>query len=101
MIIKEYHLEKTINEHKNFIGLLIYGPNEGLVKEQIEKITKDSAAINNSELINFNGKDLDSDPSSLDDVVKTVSMFHKNKIITADNIKDKHLKIIEIYVFRQ
>ena len=95
MIIKDFQLEKIIKAHSTFIAILIYGPNEGLVKEQVNKITKEYIIQNEYEQINFSGKDLDSDPLSLDEIIKTVSMFHTNKIVVADIIKDKHLHIIE------
>ena len=41
MIIKEHQLEKIVRDSKKFLNILIYGPNEGLVREQIEKLTKD------------------------------------------------------------
>ena len=40
MVIKEYQLEKIIKDNTQFLNILIYGPNEGLVKDQIEKLTK-------------------------------------------------------------
>ena len=95
MIIKDFQLEKIIKAHNTFIAILIFGPNEGLVKEQINKITQKYIIQNEYEQVNFNGKDLDSDPRSLDEIIKTVSMFHTNKIVVADFIKDKHLNIIE------
>ena len=39
MIIKEHQLQNIFTEDIKFLGILIYGPNDGLVKEQIEKIT--------------------------------------------------------------
>jgi DNA polymerase-3 subunit delta len=95
MIIKDYQLEKIAKEHENFFGILVYGPNEGLVKEQVEKITRAFLIKDECEIINFNGKDLDNDPLSLDNIVRTVSMFYVNKIIIAESIKEKHIKIIE------
>ncbi len=101
MIIKDYQLEQLIKEHSGFFGILIYGPNEGLVREQTEKITGHFSVKNDCEIINFNGKDLDNDPLSLDDVFRTVSMFHKNKIVIADSLKDKHIGIIEEIVLNE
>ena len=40
MLIKEYQLEKIIKDSTQFLNILIYGPNEGLVKDQIGKLTK-------------------------------------------------------------
>ena len=41
MIVKEHQLEKIVKDTEKFLNILIYGPNEGLVREQIEKLTKD------------------------------------------------------------
>ena len=93
MIIKDYQLEQSFKEHKTFIAILLYGPNEGLVKEQIDKIVKNYLDKDDFEQINFNGKELD-DPLSLDSVIRTVSMFMK-KVVIANSIKDKHCSLIE------
>ena len=53
MIIKDYQLEKAIASEQEFNSILIYGPNEGLVREKI-KIIKSN--IKDHELININGK---------------------------------------------
>lgn len=100
MVIKEHQLEKIIQENTQFISILIYGPNEGLVKDQIEKLTKNYLSQGDYEEISFNGKDLDEDPGSLEAIIRSVSMFFKNKIVTADGIKDKHLSIIEEVVLK-
>ena len=95
MIIKDYQLEQSFKEHKTFIAILLYGPNEGLVKEQIDKIVKNYLDKDDFEQINFNGKELDSDPLSLDSVIRTVSMFYEKKVVIANSIKDKHCSLIE------
>ena len=95
MIIKDNQLEKVVKEQAGFIGILVYGPNEGLVKDQIDKIIKNYLVKENYEKINFNGKDLDNDPLSLDNIIRTVSMFYTSKVVIADAIKDKHISIIE------
>ena len=100
MVIKEHQLEKIIKDSKRFLNILIYGPNEGLVKDQIEKLVKDYLSQGEYEEISFNGKDLDDDPGSLETIIRSVSMFFKNKIVIADGIKDKHLSIIEEIVLK-
>ncbi len=95
MIIKDFQLEKIVKEHKKFFGILIYGPNEGLVKEQIDKIINDYLIKDECELISCNGKDLDNDPLYLDDIARTVSMFNSKKVIIVEALKDKHIKVIE------
>ena len=41
MIVKEHQIEKIVRDNKKFLNILIYGPNEGLVREQIEKLAND------------------------------------------------------------
>ena len=100
MVIKEYQLEKIIKDNTQFLNILIYGPNEGLVRDQIEKLTKNYLSQGEYEEVSFNGKDLDDDPGSLEAIIRSVSMFFKNKIVTADGVKDKHLSIIEEIVLK-
>ena len=42
MIIKDFQIKKIVNENKGFLPFLIYGPNEGLIRDQIWKIKSDS-----------------------------------------------------------
>jgi DNA polymerase-3 subunit delta len=100
MVIKEFQLEKIIKESAQFLNILIYGPNEGLVKNQIEQLAKNYLSQGDYEEISFNGKDLDDDPGSLEAIIRSVSMFFKNKIVIADGIKDKHLSIIDELVLK-
>ena len=48
MIVKEHQIEKIVRDNKKFLNILIYGPNEGLVREQIEKLTKMGVIMINS-----------------------------------------------------
>ena len=100
MIVKEHQIEKIVRDNKKFLNILIYGPNEGLVREQIQKLAKDYLPKGDYEEISFNGKDLEDDAGSLEAVLRSVSMFFKNKIVIADSIKDKHLSIIEEIVLK-
>ena len=45
MIIKEHQLEKIIKDSTQFLTILIYGPNEGLVKDQIEKLIQSKKGL--------------------------------------------------------
>ena len=74
MIVKEHQIEKIVRKNKKFLNILIYGPNEGLVREQIEKLTKDYLSKGDYEEISFNGKDLEDD-RSLETIIRSVSMF--------------------------
>ena len=95
MIIKDYQLEKIIDENKSFTSFLFYGPNEGLVREQINKIEKKINSKNKYEKLHLSGKDLDEDKYILDETLKTVSMFFDGKIVIVESLKDKHLPIME------
>ena len=75
--------------------MLIYGPNEGLIRDNINKITQDLINKDEYEQSYFNAKDLDDEPHALDNAIRTVSLFYKSKLIILDSIKDKHCKIIE------
>ena len=58
MIIKEHQLEKIVRDSKKFLNILIYGPNEGLVREQIEKLTMgelDLKPEGTGEVVDING----------------------------------------------
>ena len=70
MIVKEHQIEKIVRDNKKFLNILIYGPNEGLVREQIEKLTKEYLSKGDYEEISFNGKDLDDDTGSLETIIR-------------------------------
>ena len=53
MIIKDYQLDKIFSAH--FQAILIYGPNEGLVREKIKTII---SKFENKEIISLNGRDI-------------------------------------------
>ena len=102
MIIKDFQLEKIVHENKGFFGLLVYGPNEGLVKEQIDRVLNDLLSKDEFEKIILQGKSLDNEPLALDEIVKTVSMFHNKKVVIVDSLKEdsskwckEQLKILE------
>ena len=101
MIIKVSHLEKLVKEHDTFFSILIYGSNEGLVKDQIDKIVKNYLVQDECEKISLNGKELDSDPQTLEDLTRSVSMFYKSKVVIASDIKDKHLKLVEDVILNE
>lgn len=95
MIIKDFQLNKIISENNNFLCLLLYGPNEGLIREQINKIIKHINSKHDFEPISLSGKEIDEDDCAIDTSLKTVSMFYKGKILVLETIRDKHLPIIE------
>ncbi len=95
MIIRENQLNKVLSANSKFLGILIFGPNEGLIRSQIKKFKREYCENNNYENINLSGKDLDNDANILDNYINTVSMFFKGKMIVVDNIKEKHFELIE------
>ncbi len=95
MIIKDYQLSKITSDNKDFLCILFYGPNEGLVRDKVNYITQHYLGTSLYELINFNAKELDNDPHTLDNILRTVSMFYPNKIVIIESIKEKYIKIIE------
>ena len=95
MIIKDHQLEKIVQGSKGFLGFLVYGPNEGLVKEQIDRIINDLLPQDEFEKIILQGKALETETQMLDEIVKTVSMFHSGKIVVVESLKEKSVNIIE------
>ena len=95
MILKEYQLDDVIKKKSLPQFLLIYGPNEGLVREDVQKISK--AFMNKAETdeISINGKDLDENQSLIDQEVRSFSMFSEKKIIYLEHVKDRHLQCFE------
>ena len=94
MIIKDYQLINSINSDL-FQSFLIYGPNEGLVRENVEIIYKNFAKDVDCEKVSINGKQLDESDTILNDEISTISLFSKKKFVILNSIKEKHLSIIE------
>lgn len=94
MIIKDYQLINSINS-ESFQSFLIYGPNEGLIRENIEIIYKNFSEGTDSEKVNINGKQLDENISILNDEISTISLFSEKKFIILDSAKEKHASLIE------
>ena len=91
MIIKEHQLNKTIDNNSELIGILIYGPNEGLINEKIKNII---SSQNDYDIISVTGKDLDSDEFFLDQALGNISLFGTTKILLIENLKDKYINQI-------
>ncbi len=94
MIIKDYQLVNSINSDL-FQSFLIYGPNEGLIRESIDTIYKSFSKGSECEKVNINGKQLDESISTLNDEITTFSLFSEKKFIILDLVKEKHASIIE------
>ena len=94
MIIKEFQLDKIINT-KLFQSYLIYGPNEGLVRETIDKLYNSFSENSEGEKIFITGRQLDEDIALLQNEMNSISMFSHKKFIVLDSLKDKHSVLIE------
>ena len=94
MIIKDYQLINSINS-KSFQSFLIYGPNEGLIRENINAIFKNFTGEIECEKVNINGKQLDESISLLNDEISTISLFSEKKFIVLESVKERHATIIE------
>ena len=90
MIIKHYQLE-NFNLNK-FIFFLIYGKNEGLQKEIIEKKFTNSFL---GEINRYEENEVLSNSESIISEILNKSLFSNNKIIIITRASDKILKIIE------
>ena len=75
MIIKDFQIEKIVNENKGFLPFLIYGPNEGLIRDHIQKIKSDYLSDVDFEEISITGKSLDLNPDTLETSANSISMF--------------------------
>jgi len=94
MIIKDYQINKSINSD-TFQSFLVYGPNEGLIRENINIIFKNFSKDADCEKVNIIGKQLDENISILNDEISTISLFNEKKFIILESIKEKHISIIE------
>ena len=93
MIIKDYQLIKSINS-ESFQSFLIYGPNEGLIRESIEIIYKNFSKGADCEKVIISGKQLDESVTILNDEISTISLFSEHKLIILESIKEKHASMI-------
>ena len=73
---KDYQLINSINS-ESFQSFLIYGSNEGLVRENIDIILKNFSGGTECEKVNINGKQLDESISLLNDEISTISLFNE------------------------
>ena len=95
MLIKEFQFLENIKKQKNsHPPLLLYGPNEGLIRDNCSKIKK-LFNKSNAEEVNFIGKSICEEPEKLIDEIQTISMFSDQKIITIENPIDKNIELFE------
>ena len=95
MIIKDFQIEKIVNDNKSFLPILIYGPNEGLIRDHIKKIKNVYLSNVDFEEISITGKSLDLDPNILETSANSISMFNSYKLIILESLKDKNMSEIE------
>jgi len=95
MIIKEFQLSEVIKSGSLPQFLLIYGPNEGLIRDDILKITQSFRQKKETDEITINGKAVDENQNIIDEEIRSFSLFSEQKIIHLENIKDKHLQFFE------
>ena len=87
MIIKSFEISKLNSINYNLI--LLYGKNEGLKKEIINKLSK-----NNQEILSYEESEILDKENFLDGVLNK-SLFGESKIIIIKRSTDKVLKIVE------
>ncbi len=95
MILKEYQIKDLIKKKSFSPFILLYGPNEGLIRENVIKISNSFKDNEDTDEISISGKNIDDDPSFLDQEIRSFSMFSKRKIIHLEKVKDKHLESIK------
>ncbi len=95
MIIKDFQIEKIVNENKGFLPVLIYGPNEGLIRDHIGKIKSDYLSDVDFEEVSITGKSLDLNPNTLANSANSISMFNSYKLIILESLKDKNMSALE------
>ena len=90
MIIKSFEIQKKNFEEYNTI--LFYGQNEGLKKEEIDKIKLKT----NKKIFNYDEKQVIENQDNFIEEILTKSLFDDQKIILINRATDKILSIIEI-----
>ena len=95
MLIKENLLFQKVREQSpNFAPILLFGPNEGLIRENLLKIKKIFNKTSHEEVA-FTGKLINEKPEMLIDEINAISMFHNQKIIVIEHPIDKNTELFE------
>ena len=95
MIIKESQLLGQFKDIDiKYQPVLLYGPNEGLIRHNKDRIKKTFTKDNILE-ISFTGKSINEKPDIFYDEVKTISMFEDKKIIVVEQPLDKNITLFE------
>ena len=100
MIIKDYQLDHYIkSDNSEFIAFLVYGPNEGLIRNNITNIKKLFSQEKKCDEILINCKDLDKDKQLMADKLSSISMFNEKRFILTENIREKDFKHLKEAIF--
>ena len=91
MIYKSYILEQNVNSIDEKIALF-YGVNLGLKNDLKAKIIENNK---NSEILRYSQDELLKDTALLENEIKNISLFEKNKIFFIENANDKILNLIQ------
>ncbi|MFL2886155.1 MAG: DNA polymerase III subunit delta [Candidatus Pelagibacterales bacterium] len=95
MLIKQNQLLSQIyKENINYQPILLYGPNEGLIRENLIKIKSELKKFN-AEEISFSGKSINEQPENFNDEIQTISMFSNKKIIIIEQPIDRNVDLFE------
>jgi DNA polymerase-3 subunit delta len=89
MILKSYELKKTNLNLKKFF--LCYGKNEGLKKEVLSILVKDT-----NEILRYEEKEILDNENNFIENILSKSLFEQEKFIIIKRATDKILKVIEI-----
>ena len=92
MIIKNYQFNLTIEITKKHKALLLYGVNEGVKKEYIDKIKGDNK---NAEIYNFFENEIIKNNQLFYEIIFNNSLFEKNKIVFLYEATDKIFNIVD------
>ena len=91
MIYKSYILEQNVNSIDENIGLF-YGVNLGLKNDLKAKILENNK---NSEILRYSQDELLKNKTLLENEIKNISLFEKNKIFFIENANDKILDLVQ------
>ena len=91
MIYKSYILEQNVNSIDESVTLF-YGVNLGLKNDLKAKIIENNK---NSEILRYSQDQLLKDKAFLENEIKNISLFEKNKIFFIENVNDKILELIQ------
>ena len=90
MIVKHYNLKNNLKKNINFF--LLYGSNNGLIDETIEKIFK---PIFSKNIYRHDEEEILDDVGSFKERILNKSFFDNDKLVIINRASDKILRVIE------